>query len=340
MDTPDDLGIVISKDVFLVKGYLSDMLTAVRHGNGRDWWIVQPLDSSDKYLVFLLSPTGTSGPDTIHSGQLWDYRGYNGQAVFSPDGSKYVRANPYNGVHILGFDRCAGAFSAAKKIEVPDEEGVWGVAISPNSRYLYMTTLGALWQADLWAPNTASSLIKIAEYDGYVSPFPTRIFQPMLAADGKIYITTSNGTNVLHVIHQPDQPGAACQFEQHGVLMPTYHAFNAPNFPHFRLYDLPGSVCDTLGINGPSVGVVDNTQPSASLQAMPNPADASVRISAAQSLRGEWLLYSAAGLPKRRGDWEGASLLLDTSELPAGVWYLTLRDEAGRTHYARFVVVH
>ena len=38
-------------------------LTAVRHGNGRDWWIVAPeRGDSDKYFLFLLSPEGVSGP--------------------------------------------------------------------------------------------------------------------------------------------------------------------------------------------------------------------------------------------------------------------------------------
>ena len=39
-------------------------------------------------------------------------------------------------------------------------------------------------------------------------------FQAMPGLDGKIYLTAPNGVNILHVIHQPDEKGQACEVEQ------------------------------------------------------------------------------------------------------------------------------
>jgi hypothetical protein len=54
---------------------------------------------------------------------------------------------------------------------------------------------------------------------------------------------------VLHVIHSPDEPGEACQYQQHGITLPTYNSKSIPNHPNYRLGPLDGSPCDTLGLD-------------------------------------------------------------------------------------------
>ena len=86
-------------------------------------------------------------------------------------------------------------------------------------------------------------------YDGFESPFGTPFFLAQLAPDDKIYINTNTTVDVLHVIHEPDKKGKACDFEQHGVQLPTLNAFTMPNNPYYGLGPLDGSPCDTLNIN-------------------------------------------------------------------------------------------
>ena len=63
MNANNGLGKVTEKNKILQYGWLSRTFQAVRHGNGRDWWIVAPeRGDSDKYFLFLLSPEGVSGP--------------------------------------------------------------------------------------------------------------------------------------------------------------------------------------------------------------------------------------------------------------------------------------
>jgi hypothetical protein len=116
-----------------------------------------------------------------------------------------------------------------------------GVAVSSNSRYLYLTMNTQLYQFDLFAKDIPLSKILIDEYDGFYGPPDDTIFQlptvfhiPQLAPDGKIYISTGNSTRFLHVINDPDKSGKACNFKQHSFRLLT-GSLGLPNFPNYRL---------------------------------------------------------------------------------------------------------
>ncbi len=69
-----------------------------------------------------------------------------------------------------------------------------------------------------------------------------------LAANGKIYLTTGNGTQHLHEINFPDSAGLACDVQQHAVSLGVWNFRSAPNHPNYNLGPVVGSVCDTLGV--------------------------------------------------------------------------------------------
>ena len=303
MSKDGGLGMVVIKNEWLFSTeQLAEQLTAVRHANGRDWRLVLPngtldVSGTNKYYFFLLTPDGITEPTSQDIGDAWDFQYYSGQATFSPDGTKYARMNPFNGLRIFDFDRCSGEFSNPVNIYFPNDTIIsGGVAFSPNSRFLYVSAGVKVYQFDTWAANIEASRKTVAVYDGFMSPLWTLFYQQMLAPDGKIYITVPNSANVLHVIHAPDQPGDACQFEQHGLTLPTLHDWSIPNFPHFRLYDLPGSPCDTLGIDGP-VATGEAAQAEYLIHVYPNPADEYLSVDFNLEVSGsiEWSLYTTIG---------------------------------------------
>ncbi|MEL7220941.1 MAG: hypothetical protein AAGJ93_06450 [Bacteroidota bacterium] len=52
-------GSVLEKEVYLIQDTLDfGKITATRHGNGRDWWVVVPYISGEEYHRFLLAPNG------------------------------------------------------------------------------------------------------------------------------------------------------------------------------------------------------------------------------------------------------------------------------------------
>lgn len=243
------LGTVSFYDSLLIEYQMSDFLTATKHANGTDWWIIIPKLESNGYYTSLFTKDGLIEYPIQYLGHAWSKRDWSGQSVFSPDGSKYVRSNPYNGTDIFDFDRCSGMLSNPIHLDFLEQDSVSssGVAISPNNQFLYVSASRYVFQYDLYADHIPSSKEIVAVYDGFVSPFSTRFYQQKLGPDRKIYISTPAGTNALHVIHQPDQKGLACDLRQHDMLLPTYNAFQMPNMPHYRLGPLDGSPCDTSG---------------------------------------------------------------------------------------------
>ncbi len=245
------LGAIIAKNQLVISDTLNTgKVCAVKHANGRDWWSIIQEYYTNQFYRILISPDGVQLQDSqfiedsIYSGA--------GQVVFSPDGTKFVQYIIKNAplghlIYIYDFDRCTGQLSNPVFINFVDSEMIAaGAAISPNSRYLYISALRYVYQYDLWADDIAATKDTVAVYDGFMSPFATAFYLAQLAPDGKIYINAPNGVDVMHVINNPDLPGDSCDVCQHCVQLPTYNAFSIPNFPNYRLGALEGSPCDTL----------------------------------------------------------------------------------------------
>lgn len=73
MNLENGLGRVVKKNQLLFDSLPMIQSTAVKHGNGRDWWIVTRENYQPIFHVFLLSPNGlegpydqTIGPDFVH----------------------------------------------------------------------------------------------------------------------------------------------------------------------------------------------------------------------------------------------------------------------------------
>jgi hypothetical protein len=253
MEANSGLGAVVAKNQVVREGVFDPgKLTAVRHANGKDWWLLIRRHASNKYHKMLLSTSDINYVEDQEIGWSIPFPGV-GQAVFSPDGSKYVEyatlsLEEGHYLDIYDFDRCTGLLSNPLQITMQDSAWAGGVAISPNSRYLYVPSFTKVYQYDLWATDVEASRDTVAEWDGFVEDgfFATTFYLAQLAPDGKIYINSNNSVSYLHVIEQPDLPGDSCQVCQHCVDLPTWNAFSLPNFPNYRLGPLEGSPCDTL----------------------------------------------------------------------------------------------
>jgi hypothetical protein len=339
MEEDGGLGAVIEKNHQVFQDTFCDMLTAVRHANGRDWWLVVPKYNDGRYFVFLLSPEGISGPTVQDIGAPIPHSSWGGQAVFSPNGKKYVNMSYLGGLQVFDFDRCSGnmksVFHSDNFIFSTDILGsnACGVAFSPSSRFLYVVSGINLYQFDMRADDVLSSQVHIGEYDGFgylnnadIS-LPTTFYQMRLAPDGKIYMSTSNGSHYLHVLHQPDSIGLACNFQQRAMNLPTFHSFSISNFPHFRLYDLPGSPCDTLGINGPQPP--EDTLPpppvcGTFLSLWPNPVSSVASVELPDCQGGLLSIFDSAGRlisEQRIAPGEGAHPIV-VSEYVPGIYFV------------------
>jgi len=265
-------GAVIQKNVQLqgANFYANDGITAIKHGNGRDCWVMVKDCYGIKnnlYFFYLVSPTGIQFDhvqaigDSIKTNIL--------RIEASDDGSKVALITAMGYISIFNYDRCTGMLSNEISIEKDALLGslapwYWDCELSPNKRYLYVSqaysdfdTTNYLLRFDLQAPNIAASRDTL--YAGEESAVAGLI---ELAPDGKIYwacaynppntffypypdSTHNYITDNLSVINYPDS--SFCDFQPFSFYLGgkrTYYGL--PNNPNYGLGRLYGSPCDTL----------------------------------------------------------------------------------------------
>jgi len=275
MNANNGFGIVEKKNEILTSDSVCNgQLEAVKHGNGTDWWVLQPIGGSNGFRLFLVTVDTIIKMDEQYLGSNNRIHGYEGfgQASFSSNGELYARYDYENDLDIFEFDRCTGQLSNALHIPISDSSDFYGdsfggVAFSPNNRYLYVSSRNYLYQFDLADTNIAQSMDTVAIYDSFIDTFSYEsTFWGYLqtAPNGKIYGACLY-TRYLHVVHQPNLGGTSCNVAQHDFFLHHYNSF-LPNFPHYRTSPLSGSACDTITI----VELVNSKKQN--LKIYPNPA--------------------------------------------------------------------
>lgn len=337
MNANNGLGRVEKKNQLLISDSIcSGQLEMVRHGNGKDWWLIQALGGSDGFYKFLITEDTIILMPKQYIGNSNRFAGWEvtGQAVFSPDGTKYARYDYKNDLDIFDFDRCTGLFSNPLHIAIQDSIdntnalGGCGVAISPSNQFLYVASLINLYQFDLWATNIAMSKDTVAISDGFYpySPAIRTIFGFLqLAPDNKIY-GYANSTGYLHIIDSPDVFGDSCGTQQHalGFIFPNGHFI--PNFPHYRTPVLAGSPCDTLTNTIPIP-----TTTSLNINLYPNPANTNITLESSTPLKEGTIveIYNTIGqvLFQQKISQETAVLELDIRSLIDGVYIVQIQKD-------------
>lgn len=244
MSMSGGLGAVIIKDSLIYDVIdLTEKMAAVKHANGKDWWLLVHWDGSDRFMRYLIDSGGISGPWFQIIGQY--HSAAAGEMAFSEDGSKLAVANVWGLIDYFHFDRCSGLLSDHIVVgdEVPGSGSgsfYYGCAFSPNNQFFYVSTRDTVFQFDSEAPSIPGSKILI-----YADTVPTvGVGQLELGPNGKIYaVAGSNLTppydplsQTLHVIHDPDLPGLLCNFVPYDLdISPGYCVTGLPNIPNYRL---------------------------------------------------------------------------------------------------------
>ncbi|MBK9047744.1 MAG: T9SS type A sorting domain-containing protein [Bacteroidetes bacterium] len=310
-------GAVVAKNQLLYTGLFSPGgIAACKHANGRDWWITIHDELGSDFHFFLLTPVGVI---FMHS-QTIGIRDGLGTYCFSPDGTKFGGYNTVDDFEIFDFDRCSGMLSNFRQVVINDSTSWFGSAFSPNSQYLYGSSLRYLYQVDVTSnqPDTTFKIVGI--WDGtYYNTHPATFGLLGLAPDGKIYITTPGTTPLMHYIEYPDSNGIACNVIQHSVTLPVYNSATVPNHPNYFLGALVGSLCDSLvGSNELSINPI---------KIQPNPTQGIFQIVyPPQSQNGSMELIDLFGkiiVVEQIPPWSQLKNV-DISELSSGIYILKI----------------
>jgi len=218
----------------------------------------------------------------------------------------------------------------------------FGLAFSPDGRKIYASSTLFLYQFDLDKANLAA-YDTVAIWDGTYAPSPpfaTYFLIQALRPDGKIYITTGNGTPTLHTIDYPDSSGMACHVSQHSIVLPTINASTCPTFPNYFLGPVVGSICDSLG-----VGIEENNNLSLKeIHIYPNPATSYfwLKYNLPNNKDGWMGIYNTQGelVQKRRLYCSTTQLQYYTDALKNGLYFIEVQSDAATKASAKVLVIH
>ncbi len=332
------LGQVVQKNIRFETHPVQDMLTAVKHGNGKGWWLItrrwRSLSPNDEFWVNLVDSVGIHPLPVQHVGLI--HTDNSGDMSFNKLGDQLALCGWGNYIGLFDFDRCTGLITNETLIETNGAPSshpfryYTSVVFSSDGSKLYVNSIqqtyqtsGKLYQFDLNASNIPASRILIDSF-----PVSAANSGMELGPDGKIYISCvfdSIGStfpysptlytyinNNLSVINYPDSLGVACDFQPFSFNLGagrTYYGL--PNNPDYELGAWVGSPCDTL-----SVGLNPNPIPEASwMQAWYNHEWNMIHVNAAQ-LKGKKGML-------RLFDMEGRIVFEKPAEVIAGGYYTT-----------------
>lgn len=330
------LGEVIVKNQVIISDSLnSGKIISCKHANGRDWWIICHRVNSDIFYKMLLTPNGIVSITTQSIGSVRTDDA--GQLKFSPDGRFLAYYHYFDGLDIFDFDRCSGQLSnVVIDTTLPYIQGNVGLEFSPNSRFLYVSNILKIYQYDMNSANLLNSQIIVAEYDSFFDTLPillTLFCSPMLAPDGKIYITTGNSTHYYHVIEDPDSLGLSCSFNQRGFIIPYWYFNTIPNHPNYFLGALDNSPCDTLTS-------LNEDKELVFLNVYPNPATNVINILIRpENATKQLCIYSSEGRLVEKiiiSPWT-QYIKLNIESFADGIYLLKYFGEEKQNHFTKFV---
>ncbi|UTW63776.1 hypothetical protein KFE98_06445 [bacterium SCSIO 12741] len=226
--------VLATKNTSLTNFPVSDKMSAVAHANGRDYWLMVQNENTWSLNAYLVSSSGVAATPVVSStsGGASGSVGHYGCMKFSPNG-KFVCAavGAYQSLYLYSFNASSGAATSLLNVSsLVDYNLIYGVAFSANSKVLYVSTWGQVYQFDL--TQTTSTAILASRYTVDTHSVTTGIgAQMQLAPDKKIYMSNL-GQTFLSVIDSPNSLGSSCNFSKNGLNLTAGSncAFGLPNF--------------------------------------------------------------------------------------------------------------
>jgi WD40 repeat protein len=227
MTRDNGLGDVPRSNALLITP-VAEKLTAVRHPNGRDVWVVAHRWNSNAFVAYLVTADGVAAKPIISNvGSMNAGPGRNaiGALKFSPDGTKLAAAiwRESNKFEVYDFDRNTGKVSNPRSFGPYAE--AYGVEFSPDGTKLYGTCNGNTNVKNTNVKNATVSESQVWQFDlktkdavqvGHSSNHKIGALQR--GPDGKIYVAREDNS-FLGVIENPNTSGMGCGYVDDGLKL-------------------------------------------------------------------------------------------------------------------------
>jgi gliding motility-associated-like protein len=201
-------------------------LTAVKHKNQNDYWVIVHEWNSDAFYAYLVKSTGLAKPvisnvGSFMGGGLSDQNNAYGYMKASPDGSRIALAiSGLNKIELYDFDNSTGVISNPRSF-ITTDPGIspYGIEFSSDNQKLYTTLLQITGDGP---PTFPSKIYQFDLLNGFDNPVlidsvsSIRIAGLQLATDGRIYVSRTlnllNKKDSIDVIYNPTRPGKECNY--------------------------------------------------------------------------------------------------------------------------------
>jgi gliding motility-associated-like protein len=247
------LGDVTNKNINLLEDSSEKISAVLKDCESKSIWVITFANSSglpstyfNTFYAYEVTSKGVNSTPITSTFNIFvdDPRGY---LKLSPDGTKLACANSNSGLYLFDFDTATGLVSNLTLLNInfspPNKpQSSYGVEFSQNNELLYVTTAynpnqidfnnpasqyGALLQYNLTASNINASEIVLDERQTYRGAL-------QLGPNGKIYRSMSTTYNAglpfLSVINNPNQIGAACNYQHNAVSLSNNSRQGLPPF--------------------------------------------------------------------------------------------------------------
>ncbi len=353
----------LGKDSTLVEG-LAGRLTAVRHTNGRDYWVLTHQYNSNAFLVYPVTTAGVGPADTLRIGSEYRDQAAYGYLKASPDGHKLASSSLSNGgrpFDLFDFDAQTGKLS--NYVNLGNIRLQSGVSFSPDNTKLYVANRNRvdanneseiIRQYDLNAGST-QAIIASGQSVVYKNPNTNilegeKVAQGFLAfsleigPDGRIYSAAeysnsqpgapcTNCARHLMVINKPNALGFACNPQLQAAELGTGQVGNVSDMPNFMQHYFNGLEPKDCAFDR------NDECTDANVQLFPNPTKDVMELLITDvcftpytlrliNVAGQVLATHEITTPR--------SQKLDVRALPAGVYFAELRFQ-DRTTVKRFI---
>jgi hypothetical protein len=224
------LGAVTTKNVNLTPYLMCEKLTAVRHCNNVDVWVIAKRWNSSNFLAWRISPAGVDINPVISASGVSPSgvaQSSFGQLKANSEGNKLIAAyygfggSGMNTAEVYNFNNSTGVVSGA--INLGNIPGAYGCEFSPNSQVAYVATNGGiLYSFNLCANNIPASRFQVASVGPFFGSIQADKYGKLIIAKGSL--------SRLAAIQNPNVYGAGCNFTDNYRTLISGSRMGLPNF--------------------------------------------------------------------------------------------------------------